>query len=54
MVRLADLEDSDREHLLAKPCPAFATSPFVAGPPLPRRRLAIVTTAGLTRRGDAP
>ncbi len=54
MVRLTDLEESDRRHLLAKPCPPFATSPFVTGPPLARRRLAIVTTAGLTRRGDAP
>jgi D-proline reductase (dithiol) PrdB len=54
MVRLSDLTASDRAHLLAKPCPAFATSPFVTGPPLARRRLAIVTTAGLTRRGDDP
>lgn len=54
MVRLSDLEPGDRAHLLAKPCPPFASSPFVIGPPLTRRRLAIVTTAGLTRRGDDP
>jgi D-proline reductase (dithiol) PrdB len=54
MVRLADLTESDRAHLLAKPCPPFATTPFVDGPPLARRRLALVTTAGLTRRGDDP
>jgi D-proline reductase (dithiol) PrdB len=54
MVRLADLDEDDREHLLAKPCPAFSSAPFVSGPPLSARRLAIVTTAGLVRRGDAP
>ena len=54
MVRLTDLPDTDRQHLLAKACPAFATSPFVRGAPLSRRRLAIVTTAGLMRRGDDP
>ena len=54
MVRLTDLPRSDREHLLAKSCPPFATSPFVQGGPLSQRRLAIITTAGLVRRGDTP
>ncbi len=54
MVRLADLSDSDREHLLAKSCPPFSSTPWVSGPPLARRRLALVTTAGLTVRGARP
>lgn len=54
MVRLADLSPSDREHLLAKPCPPFGSTPWVDGPPVAQRRLAIVTTAGLVRRGDRP
>ena len=54
MVRLSDLPAVEAEHLLAKPCPAFQTSPWVSGPPLPGRRLALITTAGLTRRGDRP
>jgi D-proline reductase (dithiol) PrdB len=32
----------------------FTTYPFVGGPPLSRRRVAIVTTAGLHRRDDRP
>lgn len=54
MVRLSDLPEIDREHLLAKPCLPFASSPFVQGPPLAQRKLAIVTTAGLIRKGDLP
>ena len=53
MVRLADLAEVEARHLLAKPCPRFATEPFVGGPPLARRRVAIVTTAGLHTR-DQP
>ena len=53
MVRLADLPEVEARHLTAKPCVPFPTTPFVAGPPLARRRVAIVTTAGLHRR-DAP
>lgn len=39
--RLADLE-----------CPDFQTTPWVEGPPLAERRVAIVSSAGLTVRGD--
>ena len=31
-------------------CPTFATTPFVSGPPLSQRRIAIVSSAGLFRR----
>ncbi len=53
MVRLADLPEIEARHLLSKPCPRFETEPFVAGPPLKQRRVAIVTTAGLHRK-DQP
>lgn len=36
------------------PCPAFKTTPFVIGPPLKARRVAIVSSAGLLHRGDRP
>ena len=54
MVRLSDLPEVEARHLLAKPCPPFERTPWVSGPPLARRRLALITTAGLTRRGDRP
>lgn len=54
MVRLTDLPEDDRNHMLAKECQRFPGEPWVGGPPLSERRVAIVTTAGLQLRGDAP
>jgi D-proline reductase (dithiol) PrdB len=56
MVRLADLPEWEREHLLAKipALPDFGLSPWVQGPPLARRRVALITTAGIHRRHDRP
>ena len=54
MVRLADLPDVEREHLLAKPCSSFNSTPWTESPPLNQTRLALITTAGLSRRGDQP
>ncbi len=53
MVRLTDLTEANALHLLSKECPQFETEPFVSGPPLQQRRVAIVTTAGLHRAADA-
>ena len=52
MVRLADLPEEERAHLLAKSCPPFDSEPFVEGPPLSQRRVALLTSAGLHRVGD--
>jgi len=56
MVRLADLPDWEREHMLEKipALPDFGLSPWVSGPPLAQRRVALVTSAGLHKRGDRP
>jgi D-proline reductase (dithiol) PrdB len=56
MVRLADLPEWERTHLLGKvrDLAGFDSRPWVSGPPLARRRVAIVTTSGLHRRGDRP
>jgi D-proline reductase (dithiol) PrdB len=56
MVRLADLSAPDRENMLMKvpTLPQFPGQPWATGPALSRRRVAIVTTAGLHLRGDRP
>jgi D-proline reductase (dithiol) PrdB len=40
--------------LLAMQCPTFETHPWVTGPPLAQRRVALISTAGLHRRDDRP
>ena len=52
MVRLRDLSDAERDHIMAKELPSFDSEPWVEGPPLTERRVAIVTTAGLHRQVD--
>ena len=52
MVRLHDLPADERNHLLAKICLPFATQPWVMGPPLAERRVALISTAGLHARDD--
>jgi D-proline reductase (dithiol) PrdB len=56
MARLTDLPEWDqRRHLdRIRTLPDFGPPPFVAGPPLAERRVAIVTTAGIHERGDRP
>lgn len=57
MVRLADLPEWERAHMLEKipNLPQFGIRAWVAeGGPLAQRRVAIVTTAGLHLRGDRP
>ena len=55
MVRLADLPDWERKHLLDKvpTLPTFGHTPWASGPPLRQRRLALVTTAGLHLKSDS-
>ena len=52
MVRLHDLTDAERDHIMAKELPSFHATPWVEGPPLAQRRVAIITTAGLHRVDD--
>jgi D-proline reductase (dithiol) PrdB len=56
MVRLADLPDWDRKSKLAKAgeLSGFNARPWVRPPPLRQCRIALVTTAGLHRKGDRP
>jgi D-proline reductase (dithiol) PrdB len=52
VLRLSELPEPERAHLAAIKCPSFAGRPWVDGGPLARRRVAIVSTAGLQLRGD--
>ncbi len=54
MVRLEDLSEGPRKNAENLQCPTFETQPWVKGPPLSKRRVAIVSTAGLHGRDDRP
>ncbi|MBI4304539.1 MAG: selenoprotein B glycine/betaine/sarcosine/D-proline reductase [Chloroflexi bacterium] len=54
VVRLEKLSAEERKNLENLPCPTFETQPWVKGPLLSRRRVAIISTAGLHRREDRP
>ena len=54
MTRLTDLPPAQAKRLADVECPDFTTRPYVSGPPLSERRIAIVSSAGLFRRGAEP
>ncbi len=54
MARLEDIPEPTRTAVANIPCPSFDTAPFVHGPPLSQRRVAIVSSAALIHRGDRP
>ena len=54
MARLDSMPEPMRGYLAKLPCPTFETTPFVEAPPAGDRRVAMISTAGLHRRGDRP
>ena len=54
MARLELMTEQERKHLEDLPCPTFETQPWVEGPPLRERRVAIISTAALHRLDDRP
>ena len=54
MARLERMPEDESKHLRALPCPTYETTPWVVGPALAERRIALVSTAGLQRRSDRP
>ena len=54
MVKVDEFPDGTREDFLNREMPRFEDTPLVAGPPLGERRIALISTAGLHRRGDRP
>ncbi len=53
-MRLEKVSEDERKLLLSFKCPSFGTNPWVTGPPLNKRRVAIITTAGLHGRHERP
>jgi D-proline reductase (dithiol) PrdB len=54
MVYLDEMTDLARDRLINQELPAFEATPCVPGPELKRRRIALITTAGLHRADDRP
>ena len=54
MARLDRMPEPMRSHLAKLPCPTFEGRPWVKGPPLALKRVALISTAGLHRRNDRP
>jgi len=54
MARLKDIPEPMRSYIAKLPCPTYETQPWVDGPQLSERRIAIISTAGLHMRGDRP
>jgi len=54
VTRLTDLPLAQAKRLAELECPDFKTRPWVTGPPLSQRRVAIVSSAGLVVRGESP
>ena len=54
MTRLTDLPPAQAKRLAELECPDFVARPWVSGPALSQRRIAIVSSAGLVVRGEDP
>jgi D-proline reductase (dithiol) PrdB len=54
VTRLTDLPPAQAKRLAELECPDFETRPWVTGPALSERRVAIVSSAGLVVRGADP
>lgn len=54
MAYLEKLPPALAEHLAHLDCPSFDTTPWVTGPPVTERRVAVISTAGLHRRQEPP
>jgi D-proline reductase (dithiol) PrdB len=54
MAHLHDIPQPTRDAVAGLVSPGFDTTPFVTGPPLARRRVAVLSSAALIRRGELP
>ena len=54
MVKMTDLPEIEQNIIMGMDCPSFDSKPWIEGPPLNQRRVAMITTAGLHLRSDRP
>jgi D-proline reductase (dithiol) PrdB len=54
MARLSDMPEALRQHVETLPLPVFEDTPSANGPSLSERRVALISTAGLSMRGESP
>ena len=54
MARLTDFDDLIRDYFEAMEMPTFEKAPWVAPKSLSKMRVAMISTAGLQKRGDRP
>jgi D-proline reductase (dithiol) PrdB len=52
--RLCDMPEAEARHLQRLECPTYDDTPPLGGKPLAERRVAIISTAGLHKRGERP
>jgi D-proline reductase (dithiol) PrdB len=52
--RLSDMPEVEANHLRRVECPTYEDTPLLAGKPIAERRVALISTAGLHKRGDRP
>jgi D-proline reductase (dithiol) PrdB len=52
--RLSEMPEVEARHLARIECPTYQDTLLAAGKPLAERRVALISTAGLHRRGDRP
>ena len=52
--RQSELPEAEAKHLRRVECPTYDDTPALDGRPLGGRRVAIIATAGLHKRGDRP
>lgn len=54
LARPEDIPEPTRTVVTTIDCPRFDTAPFVRGPRLSERRIAIISSAALIKQGDVP
>jgi D-proline reductase (dithiol) PrdB len=54
MVYLSEMPKKQRDVIVNQDLPDYQNTPCVDGPPLSRRKISIITTAGLHRKEDTP